>query len=590
MAATPHSSPDFRVGDWLVQPRLSRIECNGRTVHVTPRAMAVLVYLAQKQGAVVSRNELLDAIWPRMAVTHDALSQCLVELRKAFGDDSKSPSVIETIPKVGVRLIAPISAVQRARPEQPPPEAPNDETTRRWSPAKTAWLTAAAVMAGALLVASRFSELTDPTASRSSQRCLADIDPEARDIYLSAVREYSSRPERREALEYEQQLLERAVAKDPSFACAWARLGRTHTAFFFRDIDRRAGRLELAKEALDEALTRDPGLPEGHLYLGNYLYRAKRDYEGALHELNIAEKSLPKHPDIPLFRSSIHRQRGEWDLALEESQKAVDLEPGNPFLWRQLFVTQMMRREYASAGATLDRILALYPDDVTAYSDKALLALVSAGNTEPARRYDAEATAPHYRDGQSYACTRWLAAIFDRDYGTARSVLEELPGDELFDVELQSATPKSLLYARTHSLAGERDLARAGYESVAEETRARLDHSGHEDESAPALYLMLAEAEAALGNPDAAHYWAQKTQALLSKSPPRGEKAGWDLAYVTRVLVPLGAYEEALGELDDYLSKPGGIWSIEALRLDPRLASLHDNPRFAALGEADGPD
>jgi DNA-binding winged helix-turn-helix (wHTH) protein/predicted Zn-dependent protease len=591
MAATPHSSPDFRVGDWLAQPRLSRIEGNGQTVRVTPRAMAVLVYLAQKQGAVVSRSELLDAIWPRMAVTQDALSQCLVELRKAFVDDSKDPRVIETIPKVGVRLIAPISAVQPARSEEPPSEATNDKPTRRGSPAKTAWLTAAAVLAGvALLVASRFSGLTNPTASQRSQRCLAAADPEARDLYLSAVDEYSSRSDRREALAYEQQLLERAVTKDPLFACAWARLGWTHTAFFFLDIDRTMSRVTAAENALETAFRLDPELPEGHLYLGNYLYRVKGEYNRALAELEIAEKTLSANPQLHLIRSSIYRQQGEWSLALEESRKAVALDRGNPFYRRQLFFTQIMMRDYAGADATLDSILALYPDNVTAYTDKVRLALVSAGNPDLAKRYDAGEAAEHYRGSPDYAYTRWLAAIFDGEYDIARSVLDALSGDELVDVELQSWTPKSLLYARTLSLDGQHERARAKYKDVADETRARLDDPGLEDESAPALYLTLAEAEAALGNQGSAREAARHANDLFSQSPVRAERAAWRMAYVVRVLVPLGDDEEALNELGDYLSKPGGIWSIEGLRRDPRLERLHDNPRFAALEETYGRD
>ena len=108
MAAEGLSRPDFWVGDWLIRPSLSRIERGPDSVHVTPRSMAVLVYLAAADGRVVSRNEILDAVWPRMAVTQDALSQCIVELRKAFHDDAKRASVIETIPKLGVRLISPV--------------------------------------------------------------------------------------------------------------------------------------------------------------------------------------------------------------------------------------------------------------------------------------------------------------------------------------------------------------------------------------------------------------------------------------------------------------------------------------------------
>ena len=103
---------NFLVGEWLVRPDLARIEREGASVHVTPRSMAVLVCLASAGDRVLSRNDLLDAVWPGAAVTPDALSQCIVELRKAFRDDSRSPSVIETIPKIGVRLIAPVTVVQ----------------------------------------------------------------------------------------------------------------------------------------------------------------------------------------------------------------------------------------------------------------------------------------------------------------------------------------------------------------------------------------------------------------------------------------------------------------------------------------------
>src|SRR5215472_15845440 len=111
MVAVKLSGADFCVGDWLVRPSLGRIERGSETVHVTPRSLALLVYLAEAAGRVVSRNELLDALWPRMAVTQDALSQCIVELRKAFRDDSKRAAVIETIPKIGIRLMASVAIV-----------------------------------------------------------------------------------------------------------------------------------------------------------------------------------------------------------------------------------------------------------------------------------------------------------------------------------------------------------------------------------------------------------------------------------------------------------------------------------------------
>jgi predicted ATPase/DNA-binding winged helix-turn-helix (wHTH) protein len=126
MAAVRLSARDFRVGDWRVRPSLARIERGAEAVHVTPRSMALLVYLAEAAGRVVSRNELLDTLWPRMAVTQDALSQCIVELRKAFRDDSKRAAVIETIPKVGVRIMASV-AILALRDGSEVPVVPQSE-------------------------------------------------------------------------------------------------------------------------------------------------------------------------------------------------------------------------------------------------------------------------------------------------------------------------------------------------------------------------------------------------------------------------------------------------------------------------------
>lgn len=136
MTGQGHHASDFSVGAWIVRPSLSRIERDDLVVHVTPRAMSVLVYLGSANGAVVSRNELLDNVWPRMTVTSDALSQCIVELRRAFGDDCRRPHIIETIPRIGLRLIAPVTSLSAAPPVQAAPfVAANAPQWRPWAAA-----------------------------------------------------------------------------------------------------------------------------------------------------------------------------------------------------------------------------------------------------------------------------------------------------------------------------------------------------------------------------------------------------------------------------------------------------------------------
>ena len=111
---------EFRLGEWLVRPRLIRIERGGEIIQLPPKSMAVLQCLAAADGNVVSRNEILDAVWPKMIVTDDVLTQSVVELRKAFGDTARDSKYIETIPKVGFRLVAPVvTQLAEAAAEEP---------------------------------------------------------------------------------------------------------------------------------------------------------------------------------------------------------------------------------------------------------------------------------------------------------------------------------------------------------------------------------------------------------------------------------------------------------------------------------------
>lgn len=96
---------DFRLAGWIIRPQRDCIERDGGLVHVKPKAMAVLNCLVQARGQVVTRDELFGAVWPNGEVSDDALTQCIVALRKAFHDSARKPRIIETIPKVGFRVI-----------------------------------------------------------------------------------------------------------------------------------------------------------------------------------------------------------------------------------------------------------------------------------------------------------------------------------------------------------------------------------------------------------------------------------------------------------------------------------------------------
>lgn len=105
---------DFRVGPWLVARNLNTISCKGTTVRLEPKAMEVLVCLAQHGGETLPKETLFRTVWRDTFVTDDVLTHSISELRRAFQDDAREPRIIQTIPKRGYRLIAPVNAAVAA--------------------------------------------------------------------------------------------------------------------------------------------------------------------------------------------------------------------------------------------------------------------------------------------------------------------------------------------------------------------------------------------------------------------------------------------------------------------------------------------
>lgn len=98
----------FYVADWLVEPLLHQVSRGDVQERLPPKFIQVLQVLAQDAGQVVTREQLLDRVWPDVVVTESVLTRAIFELRKVFGDSAQNPTVIETIPKTGYRLIAPV--------------------------------------------------------------------------------------------------------------------------------------------------------------------------------------------------------------------------------------------------------------------------------------------------------------------------------------------------------------------------------------------------------------------------------------------------------------------------------------------------
>ncbi len=108
---------DFRVGSYIVRPDLNVAAGPNGEIHLEPKVMSVLVLLAERAGEVVTKDEIMRAVWDDVIVSDDALVRCISELRRLLGDNPKEHRVIQTIPKKGYRLVAAIVPLQNAARE-----------------------------------------------------------------------------------------------------------------------------------------------------------------------------------------------------------------------------------------------------------------------------------------------------------------------------------------------------------------------------------------------------------------------------------------------------------------------------------------
>jgi DNA-binding winged helix-turn-helix (wHTH) protein len=121
--ATYAGSPppgDFSLGDWLVQTSLNLISRGNTRLQLEPRAIDVLAYLAGRAGRVVSKAELIDAVWQKRFVSEATLTHTIAVLRDALGDDVRAPRYIATVHKRGYRVVAPVQSIAPAAPESLP--------------------------------------------------------------------------------------------------------------------------------------------------------------------------------------------------------------------------------------------------------------------------------------------------------------------------------------------------------------------------------------------------------------------------------------------------------------------------------------
>jgi len=120
----------FQIGEWTIDPNLGRILLGEQEVRLEPKAMEVLVYLAEHAGEAVTRRELEENVWSETVVSYEALTVTINKIRAAFHDNSRKPEFIETLSKKGYRLIAPVSRLKQIPEDELHIESGTSQDTR----------------------------------------------------------------------------------------------------------------------------------------------------------------------------------------------------------------------------------------------------------------------------------------------------------------------------------------------------------------------------------------------------------------------------------------------------------------------------
>ena len=119
----------FRLGPWYVKPMLGTLSGPDGTSRLEPKVMNVLVCLAELGGEVVTHDQFIARVWSGRVVSDEVLSRCISLLRTRLGDDPREPRYIQTVPKIGYRLLAPVEQLVETRvgPVAPTPQGPEPQ-------------------------------------------------------------------------------------------------------------------------------------------------------------------------------------------------------------------------------------------------------------------------------------------------------------------------------------------------------------------------------------------------------------------------------------------------------------------------------
>lgn len=416
-------------------------------------------------------------------------------------------------------------------------------------------------------VAERVAEVLDLKVAQRERRALTEMPTTRQDAYEYLLRGNATYrlPDAREAAH----MYELAVARDSSFALAYARLSLAYSSIAAYGMDDFSRSLARAKAAADRAVALQGPFPEARLALG-YYDQLSGDPDRALQEVQLARQERPNDPAVLSMLSYFFAFRGRLEEAAQVVDQALALDPVSYGAMRAAAIVYFTTGRYADTRRVADRMLAVDPLSVEAYTTKAL-AYANEGDDQGARQVTQEAVGrlgmAKMIGGDPYSwfdTVRWLSS----DNRRVLSRLGLTPAAGRRDVYY-------LAKAENFRLLGDRERSRSYYDSVITGVRAQLGLGKASIERAIAFARLGRKAEAIREGTRA------KEQSSASKSLLTWIDAA---VWLADVYLILGENPAGLDALEQAWAVPGVAGQYRwKLLSDEIYVPLRSNPRFLKL-------
>ena len=398
-----------------------------------------------------------------------------------------------------------------------------------------------------------------------------DLYSRAKTILLTAGGDSHAELQIRQAID----LLNQALAHDPTFLQAFCELANAHDYFYFIGYDHTTQRLALADAAIQTALRLDPEAGEVRLARALHLYRGYRDYDGALAELETVRRLLPNDARALELTGYIQRRQGKWEACLLSLEAARELDPRNFFLLQQTALSYASRRRYQEAKEMYTRALAIHPEDTNTLVGRAGLEIDWRADPQPLHQV-LDSLREKNPAALLEAADTWLFnSLAERDAPAAERALAAL-GDSFFGhnvMHLSRAFGEGLVGRMTDDPAKAREAFTAA--RIAQEALVQA-----QPDFGPPL-AVLALIDAGLGCKEDALREARRAVELLpaSKDALNGPLM---IEYLAMTAAWVGDKDLACDQLASVAQLPG-IVSYGELKLMPEWDPLRGDPRFEAV-------